>query len=341
VIRLAAVDKEECESVRRELNARSAVRRDRKIFERDGKVHIPITDSVDECTAEEIGFEIVLGESPPRSHHRAPMERILHEIEIPPDLNHLLPRKWELLGKVLVLRIPRGLRKHLDEVVSVYARVLGAKTVCEEVGTISGTFRTPSLRVLKGDTTATVHRENGILFKMDVARVMFSSGNIDERKRMGDLDCSGETVVDMFAGIGYFTLPLARHAGAERVIGCEINPVAAQYLKENARLNGVEDRVLVFNGDNRNLPMGRVADRVVMGYLGTTHEHLNKAISLLKEGGIIHYHETCGTDQMPDRPVQRITEAAGKRGCEILGVREVKSYAPAVSHVVVDARIPR
>lgn len=146
-------------------------------------------------------------------------------------------------------------------------------------------------------------------------------------------------MVDMFAGIGYFSLPLAVHAHASRVIACEINPVAFGYLKENIGLNQVEGVVTPILGDNRDLPGRGCADRVVMGYVGTTDHFLPKAIELVKPGGVVHYHETCPVDEWPTRPLRRIRENAGARELDVLRMAEVKSYAPAISHYVIDFRV--
>lgn len=64
------------------------------------------------------------------------------------------------------------------------------------------------------------HKENGVVYSLDVTKCMFSSGNVTERGRMGDLDCSGETIVDLYAGIGYYTLPLLCKAKAAMVCQC-------------------------------------------------------------------------------------------------------------------------
>jgi tRNA wybutosine-synthesizing protein 2 len=193
--------------------------------------------------------------------------------------------------------------------------------------------------VISGEGTETVHKENGILYKLDVARVMFSSGNMEEKRRMASLDCRGETIADMFAGIGYFSLPLALHAKAERVVACEINPVAFGYLVENIALNRVETVVQPFLGDNRDLPGEHWADRVLMGYVGTTEHFLPKAFELVKSGGVIHYHETCPVEEFPERSLKRIAASAGEARIEVLRQDEVKSYAPAISHYVIDFRV--
>ncbi|HSA36032.1 MAG TPA: methyltransferase domain-containing protein, partial [Methanomassiliicoccales archaeon] len=169
-------------------------------------------------------------------------------------------------------------------------------------------------------------------------KVMFSSGNFDEKLRMASLDCRGETVVDMFAGIGYFTMPLAAKARAEKVIACEINPDAIGFLKKNIELNHVADRVTVFEGDNRQLPGEMFADRVVMGYVNVTWQFLPKAFSMVKRGGIIHYQDTCSIDRIPDGLIENVRKGSGGRPFEILRIKEVKAYAPSISHMVLDVR---
>jgi len=85
---------------------------------------------------------------------------------------------------------------------------------------------------------------------------------------MGELGSEDEHVFDMFAGIGYFTLPLAR--GGSRVTATEINPTAFRYLLENAVLNDVGDRVDAYMTDCRDLASEIDADRVIMGYYGSS-----------------------------------------------------------------------
>jgi tRNA wybutosine-synthesizing protein 2 len=170
---------------------------------------------------------------------------------------------------------------------------------------------------------------------------MYSKGNLEERKRMSRLG-NGEVIVDMFAGIGYFSIPMAVHSRPRKIISIEINPESFAYLKENIRLNHVEDIMSPICGDcSKNMPEGK-ADRVLMGYVGTTHHYLEPAIKALKKsGGILHYHETVPENLVKTRPQERVRKAAGSLGkkVEILETRRIKKYSPGVLHVVVDARI--
>jgi tRNA wybutosine-synthesizing protein 2 len=162
----------------------------------------------------------------------------------------------------------------------------------------------------------------------------------------------GERVFDMFAGVGYFTLPMAR-AGAD-VTAVEVNPTAFRYLVENAVLNGVEDRISAFRADCRDVEVDGV-DRVVMGYYGVSdgqsagrgtrsheaHEYLDAALPALRPGGVLHLHEATPEAELWDRPVSRLRGAADRHGrtVDVLDRRVVKSHSPGVEHVVVDARV--
>jgi tRNA wybutosine-synthesizing protein 2 len=240
--------------------------------------------------------------------------------------------KGKVIGDIMVLKQdvddPRGLLK-----------IPGVNRVVK-LGRINGLMREPEVDILIGEGTETVHRENHCSFKLDVSRIMWSKGNTTERMRITRLVGEGETLVDLFAGIGYFSIPVAVHSRPEKIYSIEINPVAYGYLCENIGLNKVQDLVEPISGDCRDIaPLG-VADRVLMGYIGNTHQYLDVAIDALKEeGGIIHYHESVPDKLKFKRPVERIKEAAKGFEVEILNRRVIKMYSPGVYHVVVDARV--
>jgi tRNA wybutosine-synthesizing protein 2 len=211
-----------------------------------------------------------------------------------------------------------------------------------KLGRISGLKREPDVDMIIGEGTETIHRENKCSFKLDVSRIMWSKGNTTERKRMSTIAKQGETVVDMFAGIGYFSIPIAVHSKPTKIYSIEINPVSYGYLCENVHLNKVEGILEPILGDCRETAPIGVADRVLMGYIGNTNEYLDVAMDVLKEGGIIHYHESVPDKIKFIRPVDRINEAAmaaGRQMVEVVNKRIIKPYSPGVYHVVVDAKI--
>ncbi|MGB8234178.1 MAG: class I SAM-dependent methyltransferase family protein [Methanobacterium sp.] len=211
-----------------------------------------------------------------------------------------------------------------------------------KLGRISGLKREPEVEVIVGDGTETVHRDNNCFFKLDVSKIMWSKGNTTERKRMSIVADKGETVVDMFAGIGYFSIPMAVHSKPSKIYSIEINPVSYGYLCENIQLNKVEGIVEPILGNCREFSSRGIADRVLMGYIVNTNDYLDVAIDLLKEGGIIHYHESVPDKLKFIRPVERIKEAANAADrivVEVVNQRIIKPYSPGVYHVVVDVKL--
>ena len=286
-----------------------------------------------------MGYEVIDGSAHSRDR-TPPQERILNELsDLPREVLDELPMKWEYVGDIVIIKLRESAEPYKGRIGRVYAEQLDKSTVCVDRNGVTGEFRRPEMEVIYGTETESVRLENGIRYCFDVTKVMFASGNVDERERMKNLDCTGETVVDMFAGIGYFTLPLAKFSGAKRVIACEKNPESFGFLRRNIVLNGVEDIVEPVLGDNRDLPGKAFADRILMGYVQITSEFLPKALEMIRPGGIIHYHDTFYVNEYEERIRTIFEDACGPDGFEILGIREVKSFAPSVSHYVADVRI--
>ena len=262
---------------------------------------------------------------------------------IPSNLISKIPDKWEKIGNVVIIRLPSEFNSYKKQIGEKYAGVLDCKTVLRDIGGVSGMYREPNVEIVYGtQDTETIHKENGIRFKLDPQKIMFSSGNMDERIRMANISNKNETIVDLFAGIGYFTLPIAVYSKPKKVFACEINPAAYDYLCQNIVLNDVTSNVEPLLGNNKNAAPRNVADRVVMGYIRDTHRFLPLALDCLKDNvGIIHYHEVCPDELLPNRPLKRVKDAADEydRKIQLLKYRYIKSYAPGVSHVVFDVKV--
>ncbi|AFK22285.1 class I SAM-dependent methyltransferase family protein [Pyrococcus sp. ST04] len=259
--------------------------------------------------------------------------------ELPPELVDLLPKRWVKIGDVLLLPLRKELEPYKYKIAEVYAQVIGAKAVLRK-GHIKGETRKPDYEILYGSDTITVHIENGIKYKLDVAKIMFSPANVKERVRMAKVAKPHELVVDMFAGIGHLSLPIAVY-GKAKVIAIEKDPYTFKFLVENIQLNKVEDRMMAYNMDNRDFPGENIADRILMGYVVRTHEFIPKALSIAKDEAIIHYHNTVPEKLMPKEPFETFLKIAKEHGYEAEKLNElkIKRYAPGVWHVVVDVRV--
>jgi len=272
---------------------------------------------------------------------RQAMAEALEE-ELTEDEIKLLPSGFQAVGDVAVLNLNQKIIKQKKKICPAFLKLYPRfKTVCIKIDAVKGEERLPSIEKVAGNGTEAVHSENGCLYKLDVTKVMFAKGNTKERGRLAGVVRKGEVVVDMFAGIGYFSIPIAKASKAKIIHAIEINPNAFEYLEQNIRLNKLKN-IEAFNCDNRKAPpqLKGIADRVLMGYLPSTDKFLDAAFWFLKpSGGIIHFHDVYRDSELWDKPVEVLKHYGCKYGMKmnVLDKHIVKQYAPRMQHVVIDA----
>lgn len=192
-----------------------------------------------------------------------------------------------------------------------------------------GDMRIPDTTTLYGVTGDILHKESGIKYHLDPTRVMFSQGNRKEKKRIANLVQPGEQVCDMFAGIGYFTLPLAK-AGAH-VHAIEINPDSITYLKKNILENKLTSRITVTQGDCRDNLAGPY-DRIHMGFYEAVR-FLSIALDHVQSGTMLHVHGIGNTTEKIERILM---ESGHEATCQHLAIKKI---GPGKVHTVTDVRI--
>ncbi|KPM05380.1 S-adenosylmethionine-dependent methyltransferase-like protein [Sarcoptes scabiei] len=239
-------------------------------------------------------------------------------------------------------------------------------------------FRSPKVHLFYSDSISrpidpwVMCIENGIKYTFDVTRSMFCKGNINEKLRLAKINCKEEIIVDLFAGIGYFSLVFAVHCKAHRIYCCEWNPAALEALKRNIKLNKVENVITIIPGDSRlNCPKA-VAQRIQMGLLPSSYDFLKVATAALNLDSkhskwIIHYHENVNychqiksnqnlsKQEIKEKTIARWTESLleqiranllelnPNRSFDLLieSIHKVKRYAPHIDHLVADISVRR
>ncbi len=169
------------------------------------------------------------------------------------------------------------------------------KTVLAQTGPVSGDLRLRKLEYIAGERkTITVHRESGCAFSVDVAKCYFSPRLSYERMRLARQVTEGETVVNMFAGVGCFSILIIKYSSAGKVYSIDINPIAFQYMQENIRLNRVYGKVIPILGDAKEAiekKLRHIADRILMPLPGKAFGYLPSALlALMEREGWIHYY---------------------------------------------------
>ena len=318
------VPREEGEATRQRLAERDLIDETHEIVVAEESLFIPVTDP----DALPATYAVVHRDLPTRDTQT-----------MPADLLGFEP-SYERLGEIVIVDEddPDRASRIAD---AVMQSDLPVESVLNRVSKVKGTQRVREWAVLAGDGTETVHREHGCAFAVDVAEVYFSPRLATERHRVAEQVTAGEAAFDMFAGVGPFVIPFAKRGAS--AIGVDVNPDAIDYLRENARRNGVDDRVTAIEGDVRDVGTDYAgwADRIVMNLPHSADEFLDTAVELAGDEAVIHYYDIQHEDD-PYGPGERaIREAAEEYTVEVDTRRTVRSYAPHELNVVLDVRLSR
>ena len=124
------------------------------------------------------------------------------------------------------------------------------RTVVNKSDTIDGTFRFFKMELLAGeDNLVATVKESGCTFRFDFSKVYWNSRLHTEHERIVKMLDKGDVILDVFAGVGPFAIPACKKGCI--VYANDLNPSSFSALCENAKLNGVSDRLNTYNIDGR------------------------------------------------------------------------------------------
>jgi tRNA (guanine37-N1)-methyltransferase len=254
------------------------------------------------------------------------------------------------VGDIAIIRLTESLRKYGEIIAKAIMGIhKNVRTVLAQTGPVAGDFRLRKLEYVTGENkTITFHRESGCIFHVDVKSCYFSPRLFYERMRIANLVGSGEVVVNMFAGVGCFSIIIAKHSDVAKVYSIDINPVAVGYMRENIRLNRVYGKVVPLLGDAKEIiekSLHRVANRVLMPLPEKALEYLPYALLALREsGGWIHYYDfehATKTENAVEKVKLKVADRLSSLGVnfEFLYGRIVRATGPNWHQVVLDIKI--
>ena len=257
-----------------------------------------------------------------------------------------LPKRWEKFADVVLMPRTSFNEEGWNDILGpeLWSAIASALKVNRigKIGEIIGEKRESTVELLRGEDDWVIRRENGIDYGYNFTQCMFSAGNVNERRRMGEVGGVEETVVDLFSGIGYYTLPMLVNSQVNHVHCCEWNPNAIRALKWSLDRNNVANRCTIHEGDNRlTAPnLSGQADRVILGLLPTAEGGFELAINCLKKiGGGLHIHGIAPAsdhDSWVDEIITKLSNLNHDFSISESSRVRVKSYAPHWDHLVLD-----
>jgi len=274
------------------------------------------------------------------------LKRVLQDI-ISEEENKQLISAFDQIGDIIIVRIPDSLISKKQIIgKTLLEQVSTANSVFYQSSPVEGDFRTRQLEIIAGeDKTQTEYKENGCRFIVDVEKAFFSPRLSTERERIAGLVKDKEIVINMFGGVGMFSLLAAKNTACT-VYNIDLNPVAAHLCKENVQINKLKGDVISLNGDATKIINEQLvgkADRVLMLLPERSDEFLDSALNGLKNKGIIHYYSHMHADKKQD--AAKLSEehfmSVNKTNAEIITSRNVRPVGPRFYQTVVDVEITK
>ena len=251
------------------------------------------------------------------------------------------------IGNIIIVRIPDSLlskKKIIGETLLNEVKIV--RSVFYQSSAVEGDFRTRNLEILAGeDNTETEYKEFNCKFIVDVEKAFFSPRLSTERERIAKLTQDGETMVNMFAGVGMFSIMTAKKKKCA-VYSIDLNPIASKLCEKNIILNKLVGKIISINGDASRIIQEQLmdkSDRTLMLLPERSDEFLDSAINTTKSGGIIHYYSHIHSDKkleagkLSEKHYLKVTSVKS----EILGSKIVRAVGPRYYQTVVDVKITK
>ena len=255
-------------------------------------------------------------------------------------------RSYDIVGDIAIIRIPKSLQQKRELIAkAIIDTHNGVKSVWQQVSSVTGDYRLRRLDYILGEKKSeTIYKEHNCIYKTDLRETYFSPRLSYERLRIAKLVQPEETVLNMFAGVGCYSVAIANHSKPLKVYSIDINPVAIKYLQENIRLNKGEKTIIPLLGDSKKLieeKLQNISDRIIMPLPERSHEYLEYALLALKpDGGWIHYYDFEYAKTKEDAIKKNIKKVSKKLNLicnfEVKFGRIVRSIGPGWYQIVLD-----
>ena len=253
---------------------------------------------------------------------------------------------FDIVGDIAIIKLPKdsAVDGHFiaNRIMSSHKNV---KTVYATTSPCVGDFRTRKLKLLAGEAkTVTLYKEAGCVFAVDVERCYFSPRLSHERLRIAGKVTGEETVVNMFAGVGCFSVIIAKKVPSSKVFSIDLNPTAVEFMERNVRLNRIYPRVIPILGDAKDVIESRLkgkADRILMPLPEKAIEYLPNAVSALRGRGFIHLYDfehAVGSEDPVEKTKLKVEEKLDGMGVNYHfdSSRVVRSTGPNWYQTVLD-----
>ncbi len=301
------VDRRRGEEIRQRLVESGRLRTDLTISREDEHLLFPLIDSdpLDPSWGERVDGEFEPLEKSPNMSYRD----LLHW---PEAEEALLPRSFDVIGDIVLVRIPLALRGRASEIGEALRQfVPGTRLVGADFG-VHGEARQRRLVVIAGaGGWRTLHRENGIEMEVDLRGAYFSPRLAREHARVAASIRTGDRVFDLCCGVGPFALTIARDARAREIIAVDSNPIAIELLRATCARHSYAQRIRPrLEPIEQFLSSRDSAEHVIFNLPHEGIKYLPSVATAVSPGGVLDFYEVVPREAV-ERQKETIMELTG------------------------------
>lgn len=275
-------------------------------------------------------------------------KKLLLQKKVPKQIVSQIPRAYDIVGDIIITNIKKDIaKKYKKQIGESYLEIhKNIKVVLNKKEEHKGIYRTQKMDFLYGEKRKeTILKENNCLIKVDVEKVFFSPRLANERKRISELVKPNEKVGVFFAGVGPFALTIAKNKNVKEIVAIELNPLAIKYLKENIKINKLENKIIPVYGDvkKKTKKYPNYFNRIIMPLPKSSELFLDDAIFSVKNNGIIHLYAFVEKRDPYNEITKKINEKQKQKNIKIkiINKKILRSYSPAIIQIVLDLKIKK
>ncbi len=268
---------------------------------------------------------------------------------IPREKTRYIPTSFDIIGEIAIVEIPEELEEYKEEIGKAILKIhRNVKCVYKRASEVKGEFRLRSYELIAGEEIdETIHKESGVKMKLNVKKVYFSPRLSQERLRIARKVAPGEIIIDLCAGIGSFSLVIAKHAKPKRIYAIDKNPLAFRYLVENIKLNKLQEVIFPFLGDCREvikeLNLKNIADRCILDYPSAPEKLFESVVLASKEKAFAHVYKFVKKEDYEEEVKSFVTYLSEiySISLEVINVKKCGDISPSKVRVCVDLKIEK
>ncbi len=262
------------------------------------------------------------------------------------ELRHLYS-SFDIIGTKIIIRIPDSLLQYKEIIgQTLIQKIKNIDGVFMQTSPVSGEFRIRNIECIAGNKETEVeYKEHGCRFKVDIRNAYFSPRLSSERLRIANLVKEDEDIINMFGGVGTFSIVIAKKHRC-RIINIDSNPIAIKYCQENAKINKLSNKIIPVIGNARDIIKKRYtnfADRILMPLPEQANEFIDIAVEALRgQKGVIHYFAHVKSNSKKESVIKSIEDTSklfSNYRYNINHVQVVREVGPRIYQIVSDIDI--